>query len=222
MFAPMPDPSHSIDADPARSFQATRRSLVARLKNWDDQASWRQFLDTYARLIYRVAVRAGLTDAEAQDTVQETIISVAKSMPGFKYDPSVCSFKTWLHHLALKRIADQFRKRPPTHALSGRSASGTATRTATVERIPDPHSLDLDEVWTTEWQQNLFAVAVERVKRLASVEQFQIFDLYVLRNWPVKRVVATLGVSPAQVYLAKHRVMGLVKRERRRLEKEGI
>ena len=70
-------------------FIPTRRSLLGRLKNWDDLASWQEFFDTYARLIHRVAVKAGLNDAEAQDVVQETIIIVARKIPGFKYDPAL-------------------------------------------------------------------------------------------------------------------------------------
>src|SRR5580658_10178103 len=51
----------------------TRRSLLSRLKNWNDNESWKTFFDTYWRLIYNTAVRAGLNDAEAQDVVQDTI-----------------------------------------------------------------------------------------------------------------------------------------------------
>ena len=57
-------------------FIPTRRSLLSRLRNWDDQACWQEFFDTYGRLIYHLAVKASLTDAEAQDVVQETIILV--------------------------------------------------------------------------------------------------------------------------------------------------
>lgn len=63
----------------------TRRSLLSRLKNWDDQESWRVFFDTYWRLIYSAGLRAGLTEAEAEDMVQETVISVLKSMRDFQY-----------------------------------------------------------------------------------------------------------------------------------------
>src|SRR5947207_466930 len=59
---------------------ATRSSLIKRLKNWDDRASWKDFFDTYWKLIYGVARAAGLNDAEAQDVVQETIICVAKKI----------------------------------------------------------------------------------------------------------------------------------------------
>jgi RNA polymerase sigma factor (sigma-70 family) len=199
----------------------TRRTLLQRLKHWDDEESWRQFFNTYWRLLHSVAIKAGLTETEAQDAVQETIISVAKTMPKFQYDPARCSFKTWLWHLAHKRITDQFRKRPP-RACAAPPTSGTGTsRTGTVERVADPASLELDQVWDKEWEQRIFEAAVERVKSKASVEQYQMFDFYVLRNWPVKKVASTLGISSAQVYLAKHRVMGLIKREVKLLEKQG-
>ena len=54
-------------------FIPTRASLLSRLKDWEDQTSWREFFDTYGRLIYGVARKAGLADAEAQDAVQETL-----------------------------------------------------------------------------------------------------------------------------------------------------
>src|SRR5271154_3734366 len=92
-------------------FIPTRQSLLSRLKDWNDQESWRVFFDTYWKLIYNAAIKAGLTDAEAQDTVQETVISVMKSMPDFQYDAKKGSFKGWLLSLTKWRITDQFRKR---------------------------------------------------------------------------------------------------------------
>ena len=48
----------------------TRWTLIGRLKNWDDQESWREFFDTYWRLIYATAIRSGLTPVEAEEVVQ--------------------------------------------------------------------------------------------------------------------------------------------------------
>src|SRR5438034_10943684 len=89
----------------------TRASLLHRLKDWQDQSSWKEFFDTYWRLIYGVARKGGLTDAEAQDAVQETMVLVAKQMPNFKYDPAIGSFKGWLLKTARWCIVAQFRKR---------------------------------------------------------------------------------------------------------------
>src|SRR5262249_31410444 len=77
----------------------TRYSLLSRLHDWDDQESWKEFFDTYWRLIYAVAIRSGLTDSEAQDVVQETIISVSKDIDKFKRDRELGSFKGWLRNI---------------------------------------------------------------------------------------------------------------------------
>lgn len=192
--------------------------MLVRLKQLDDQESWHEFVKIYGRLLYTVAARSGLTAEEAEDAVQETLISVAKTMPCFQYDPAVCSFKGWLRHLAHKRIADQFRKRPVARA-SAASASGATSQTAPLERIPDPKSLDWDAVWETAWQKQVFESAFSTVKERTSPRQFQIFDCYVLKQWPVSQVTKMLGVSSTQVYLAKFRVLGLLRKEVKRLER---
>src|SRR5438046_6721201 len=95
----------------------TRESLLSRLKDWEDRESWQDFFDTYWRLIYGIARKAGLSDAEAQDIVQETVISVARKIEGFKYDPAVCSFKSWMLQLTRWRIINQIRSEEHTSEL---------------------------------------------------------------------------------------------------------
>ena len=60
------------------SFLLTRYSLLSRLQNWDDQESWKDFFDTYWRLIYSIAIKSGLTETEAEDVVQEALIRAFK------------------------------------------------------------------------------------------------------------------------------------------------
>ena len=105
---------------------ATRRSLVDRLADWDDQRRWQEFFDTYWKLIYSAARKSGLTDAEAQEVVQETVITVAKNIDKLKYDPAIGSFKGWLLQITRWRIADQFRKREPGNAKRPRSSDDRA------------------------------------------------------------------------------------------------
>ena len=49
----------------------TRHSLLRRMKNWEDQASWEEFFETYWKLIYGVAIKAGLREVEAQDVFKK-------------------------------------------------------------------------------------------------------------------------------------------------------
>src|SRR5437870_5270435 len=89
----------------------TRASLLARLKDFGDDRSWSEFLGTYRGLIRRCALNAGLSGEDADEVFQETVIAVSKRMPSFRYDPAVCSFKTWLYRVVRARIADHYRRR---------------------------------------------------------------------------------------------------------------
>ena len=198
---------------------ATRRSLVDRLANWDDRKRWQEFFDTYWKLIYSAARKSGLTDSEAQDVVQETIITVAKNIDKLKYDPAIGSFKGWLLQITRWRIADQFRRREPENAKWPGLADDRLT--ATIERVPDSRIVDLDAVWEANWKENLFDAAIARVKKKVDPKQFQVFDCYVRKEWPAQKVAERLGLNVGQVYLARHRVGALLKKEIKALEKSG-
>ena len=193
-----------------RGSLATRASLLGRLKNWDDTKSWEEFAQTYSRLIRGVAIQSGLTEEEAKDVEQETLLCVAKTIHEFESNPERGSFKSWLLNLTRWRIADQFRKHPPPGA-SPSHAGPTHDRTATVERVPDQGVLDA--VWESEWQKNLLEAAFARVGRRVKPKHLQILDLYALRHWPAAKVARELGVNIVQVYLVNHRLTKLMKQE---------
>ena len=195
----------------------TRHSLLRRLKNHEDQTSWEEFFATYSKLIYNVSRKAGLTDAEAKDVVQETILTVAKKINGFQVGRERGSFKAWLLRTTRWRIADQFRKRGPAAARGTPSADDTSQTTMT-ERIPDPASLNLDAAWDEDWKQNLTEAALARLKAQVDPEEYQLFDLNVLKQWPASKVAQKLDVKLARVYFAKYKVARLLRKEIRRLE----
>ena len=209
----------SIMRAPDENLMPTRYSLLSRLQNWNDQESWKFFFDTYWRLIYSIALKSGLTETEAQDVVQETIISVAKDIHKFKRDRALGSFKGWLRNLTRWRIADQLRRR-----MQSRLDEDLTTRDnvppVEIAEIPDPAGGALDDIWEQEWRSNLFEAALERVKRKVKEEHFQIFDLHVIREWPVIQVAQTLNISVGQVYLAKFRLLARIRKEVRKLEQE--
>jgi RNA polymerase sigma factor (sigma-70 family) len=196
---------------------ATRRSLVERLADLGDRKRWQEFFDTYSKLIYSAARKSGLTDAEAQEVVQETVITVARKIDKLKYDPAIGSFKGWLLQITRWRIVDQFRKREPGEAKQQRAVGDALT--ATIERIPDSSVVDLEALWEKEWQENLFKAAIARVKKKVDPKQFQIFDCYMRKEWPPEKVAKQLHVNIGQVYLARHRVSALLKKEIKALEK---
>ena len=194
---------------------------MQRLKDWKDQAGWQEFFNIYWRLIYAVARRSGLSDAEAQDVVQETVISVAKSISGFVYDPALGSFKGWLMRVIQRRITDVHRKK---HYQQGdkKFPKEEVLDTQLMATHPDKASVDLQQTWEEEWQRNAIETACERVRVHANPRDFQIFDLHVNKGLGVKEVATRLGVKTPQVYMAKYRISTLLKKEIKALEKNGF
>jgi RNA polymerase sigma factor (sigma-70 family) len=195
---------------------ATQASLLERLKDLENQDSWQEFYSTYRKLIFSFAVKHGLSGTEAEEVVQETVITVARNLPEFRYDPTRCSFKTWLFNLTLWRIRDQIRKRQPECASIHRKP-GETDRTGTIERIPGPEGERLSALWEEEWKKGLFERALEKVRANVDEKQFQIFDLYALQAWPAGKVARSLGVSRARVYVTKYRIVALLGKETQRL-----
>jgi RNA polymerase sigma factor (sigma-70 family) len=209
----------------------TRPSLLQRLKSGDDARSWQEFYKIYGGLIRSFAAKAGLTEDEAEEVVQETAIGVARGLPEFTYDPKVCRFKTWLLNLTRWRIQDQLRKRKKAGRPAQDSDALVNKRcvqedetgtTATIERLPDPAVPDFGAEWDAAWEKNLLKQALERVRSRIDERQFQIFDFCVTKEWSPADVAQTLGISAARVYLTKHRVSALLKKEVRRLEKAAV
>jgi RNA polymerase sigma factor (sigma-70 family) len=147
------------------------------------------------------------------------MVSVAKHMPKFHYDPAIGSFKAWLLNMTRWRMRDQFRKRDPCRKHDS-SSDETATGTRTVDRMADPMSHDLDGLWEAEWEKNLLDAAMAKVKRRIDPQKFQIFDLYANKEWSPAKVAKAFGVTVGQVYLAKNRVTELLREEVKRLEKK--
>jgi RNA polymerase sigma-70 factor (ECF subfamily) len=207
----------------------TRQSLLARLKDWEDHASWRQFFDLYWRLIHATALKAGLSENEAQEVVQEVMITAAKKMPDFTYVPGKDSLKGWLLAVTRWKVGDQFRKRQqgiercpqPPVAPSGRpgmlNPDDDMTSTETGEHLVDPRA-DLEAIWDSEWRENLLQAALDRLKPAVNPAHYEMYHLHVVQGLSVKETARALGVNQAAVHLAKHRIGQRLRAEIKRLK----
>jgi RNA polymerase sigma factor (sigma-70 family) len=197
----------------------TRRSLIGRLRNRQDDDSWRDFFQTYWKLIYGFAIRCGCSDAEAEEVVQETVISISRKMPEYRYDPAVCSFKGWLMHVTNWRVIDQLRKRRPGKEMP-LSLDGSAANL--IEQMAGSAPSEFETLWEQEWQNNLIDAAMERVKRKVNAERYQIFYLLLVKGHSPRKVASLLKINVARVYLAKHRVSALVQKEIKSLTRKQL
>ena len=195
---------------------STRSSLINRLKEVNDDESWREFVMIYNDLIRRLALKAGLTDDEAQEVVQEVLISVVRNITSFHYNPNVCSFKRWLSNMVRWRAISQLRQRQRRFSLF-ETIPNLHQPGNHLENIPNPNSNMELNGWTAEDGWKLLRKAFDRVKKRVNEKHFQIYFLHVLKEKPVPEVCRQLNVNRGQVYLAKFRVGAAVEREIRRL-----
>jgi RNA polymerase sigma factor (sigma-70 family) len=192
---------HSDTSQSSSELLPTRRSLLSRLKQLDDHASWQEFHQLYHRLIFSFAVRQGLTEAEAKDAVRETFVAVTRSMPSFRYDPAHCSFKSWLRHLAEKRVIDQLRRR---NRDRGRwEPASTADLDEQLAAAPDLNTPSPDAAWDEEWRRQILETALERVRARVNPKQFRVFHSLVIQEIPAAEVRAMFDVSLTALYVAK-------------------
>src|SRR5262249_33591550 len=134
----------------------TRVSLLVRLRDAHDARAWGEFVDLYAPLVYRLARRHGLQDADAADLTQNVLGAVARPLPRFQYHAARGTFRGWLLTVArnhLRTSAQERRRQPP--------GSGDSEAQALLEQQPAPEEA---EAWEQEYRERLFACAAGRVR----------------------------------------------------------
>ncbi len=201
----------------------TRSSLLDRVRDPADSQAWEDFHTTYQGLIRRLALKAGLTEAEADDVVQDVLIGVNRNLEGFEYERGRCSFKHWLTRMVRWRISDRRAMRIPNAEPLREPTQCEASASAGVPPAPEASACpEVDGISEEEWQRARIELATRRIRRAVSSRQFQIFYLRVLRGLPVAEVCRQLNVNAAQVYLAKLRVGRVFRRALAELDESQL
>ncbi|HEV8542609.1 MAG TPA: sigma-70 family RNA polymerase sigma factor, partial [Verrucomicrobiae bacterium] len=183
----------------------TRDSLLSRLKDGSEDESWREFFETYWRLIYQGARNRGLNDHEAQDVVQETMVALTQRIGEFKRDKQNCSFKQWLMQLTNFKILAQLRKREPAERLDSKIEEGAEER--------------FEADWERDWQVNAAEEAVRRVQVSSRPRMFQAYSLCVLQGRSRFVAAKLLKMSLPAVYMAIFKTRRKIRLEMEKLQK---
>jgi len=182
----------------------TRETLLGRLRAAGEGMAWQEPFAVYWRLIYRLGLRAGCGEVEAVEVVVGTVLSLSNHRAGFAAPRPKVFLKEWVNMATQESEAIRLCR-----GSLKESKEETASEPPVLAR----------GVWEEEWERNLLELALERVKSEVKPAQYQVFDLVVLRKWPLARVGAALDVNIGQIYLARLRLIRSFKRELRCLAK---
>ncbi len=206
-------------SEPSQESLRTSLSLLNRLRDPADHASWERFYARYEPLITAVARKAGLGHAEVDDVVQETLIEVAKQMPEFCYDVSKGTFKGWLLTILRRRIYNHWRSQ--SYQAGKLRLPRAESFESQLMEMPGGDEIELEKIWDMEWRDHTVQLALEAVRTQVKPLQFQLFQLHVLKGISAQEVARRLGVKLMQVYWAKLRVGSIFRMACEAAEKGG-
>jgi RNA polymerase sigma-70 factor (ECF subfamily) len=183
-----------------------------RLRDAEDSEAWRQFVELYASLIYGLARKRGLQDADAADVTQEVFRKVSTAIRKLEYDPDCGSFRGWLLTLTRHGLHDFLARRKQQDQGSGDSDM--------LARLDEQPSREEEETfWDQEYERRVFAWAVERVRPSFKEQTWQAFWQVAVEGKSGGDTARALGMTVGAVYVAKCRVQNRLRAEILELER---
>jgi RNA polymerase sigma-70 factor (ECF subfamily) len=182
----------------------TRRSLIVKLRDPADTGAWREFVALYEPLVYRLARRKGLQDADARDLCQEVLHAVAQAI--HRWDPERGSFRGWLSRIA-RNLLINFLTR-------GRNQPRGSGDTG-IQDLLDAHPAadpSATAIFEAEYRRQLFHWAADEIRGEFTPSTWRAFWLTAVEDRAPIDVAAELQMSIGAVYVARSRVLSRLKR----------
>lgn len=161
--------------------------------------AWSEFLELYEPVIFRIAKRRNLQDADAREIVQEVLLRVTRAIERFDPDGKG-TFRGWLSQTTRRVAVDRFRR------LAGRETAVGGV-TDWIGSVRSPEHQELESVFDLEHRRQLFHCAAQAVRPQVSQSSWQAFWRTAVDGQSVAEVATALSLSDGAIYIAKCRVL---------------
>jgi RNA polymerase sigma-70 factor (ECF subfamily) len=179
----------------------TTSTVLQRLSNFGDDEAWERFSERFWAPIEKFARRQGLTQSDAEDVAQETLLAFAESYRRGQYDRTQGRLSKWLFGIAWRRVDHVRRKR--YRAVTERPVAEDASQFWA--QVPDENAASA--AWDEVWERALLEAALRKVRDEVQPSTFRVFEAIVLEKRSVEEAMEELGLSRNAVYVAKHRML---------------
>ncbi|MCM8530519.1 MAG: sigma-70 family RNA polymerase sigma factor [Lentisphaeraceae bacterium] len=192
----------------------TRQTLLEKLRDRYDEASWVEFQETYGPYIMRI-LRALHMNSHDRDDLQQNIMLIAwKSLPKFTYQPEKGSFRAWISTVTRRECGHFIKKRQKTFISVSEEES---------QRLKDSldtlASPDIERNINHEWEKFISEKAWENIKPRFTEKVLDVFQRLSSGEDTVTVAEAT-GISESSVYVYKKRVLNTLQKEILKLNQE--
>jgi RNA polymerase sigma-70 factor (ECF subfamily) len=182
-----------------RTITATSTSLLSGLARQDDR-QWREFVDRYQPVLVAFARKLGLSEQDAADAAQDTLLVFAVGHREGKYDRSKGRLRTWLLGIATNKIRE-IRRKGRREFVPVDEDDGTRL----INQIEDDHTMS--DLWEEQWREAVLEACLKEVREQVEPVTMRAFELFVLQEWPAEKVASELGISANAVFKGKRRVL---------------
>ena len=182
----------------------TRQSLIVRLKSEQNELAWRDFVCAYEGFLNRLVRRQGVPERHVQDITQHILLTIARSIDGWKDDGKTASFRRWLSTVS-RNVVIRFMSRERKQAR-GIGGSDLMAQLRNVEDKPDEQHVRL-------YQHELIVWAAEQVRHEFLETSWRAFWSTVIEERSVDEVASELNVTPGSIYMSRSRIMARIRKK---------
>ncbi|MBI3987780.1 MAG: sigma-70 family RNA polymerase sigma factor [Lentisphaerae bacterium] len=201
--------------------QTTRQSLLERMRDASATRAWEEFYELYWGVIVRYAQKQGLNEASAHEVLQETMVTLIRVLPAFRYDRRRGQFRNFLLTIVHRRALSELRRIRRRHEVSLDTPAGEDEEPL-IERLAEERVPAPSDIMEARWRESLREEALRRVRDDPRVQgrTFEVFRAYAIDGLPAEEVAARFGVKENAVYQIKDRVLKRLRQEVELLRRE--
>lgn len=183
-----------------RVSQVTSTSLLVGLRDHANQRAWDEFCARYRPLLVSFAQRLGLSEQDAQDAAQETLLAFMEGYSQGRYERDKGRLRTWLLGIARNKIL--YLRRQKARQVQPQDPTG---QTGFFERLPDDESIS--QIWESQWQQAILQACLKELRQQFEPRTMQAFERLTFKGLTTEQVAAQLEMSTNAVLKANRRVL---------------
>lgn len=183
---------------------STRSTLLERVRDPEDTASWREFVELYEPLLKKFLRSRGVPACDAADIVQDVFTVLFRTLEDFTLDRSRGRFRSWLWTVSRNAMVDHVK----------RKARRKEAEEEWCRRLADLQS-DADSIaeFETAHRQRVIDFVLQRVKASAQPATWACFEQHIQRGQPAAAVAQELGITTNSVYVNASRVLERLRRQ---------
>ena len=191
----------------------TRLTLIQKLKEECNEASWDEFISLYKGYVFVIIKKMNFSDEDCHDIMQTAFLKVWKNVQNFEHGGKNGQFRRWLaliaKNSALNHIAKRKREADKQALIQMEQQSNE------LNNISEP---EIERMADKEWGIYIANVAWDNIRNDINDKLKQVFQMSM--NEKSRATIAeALDIPLNTVSVYKRRVTSMIQQEIKRLEK---